>query len=58
MTNSRRVAYEPPKIRYRTAEEQAMNRGPALVVQFVNESRFANCEFANLFLDFDELQFG
>ena len=28
-----------------------------LVVQFVNESRFANCEFANLFFDFDELQF-
>ena len=29
-----------------------------LVVQFVNESRFANCEFANLFFDFDELRFG
>ena len=28
-----------------------------LVVQFVAESRFANCEFANLFFDFDELQF-
>ena len=28
----------------------------ALVVQFVAESRFANCEFANLFFDFDELQ--
>ena len=29
----------------------------SLVVQFVAESRFANCEFANLFFDFDELQF-
>ena len=28
-----------------------------LVVQFVAESRFANCEFANLFFDFNELQF-
>ena len=28
-----------------------------LVVQFVAESRFANCEFANLFFDFDEFQF-
>ena len=28
-----------------------------LVVQFVAESRFANCEFANLFFDFDESQF-
>ena len=28
-----------------------------LVVQFVAESRFANCEFANLFFDLDELQF-
>ena len=28
-----------------------------LVVQFVAESRFANREFANLFFDFDELQF-
>ena len=28
-----------------------------LVVQFVAESRFANCEFANLFFHFDELQF-
>ena len=27
-----------------------------LVVQFVAESRFANCEFANLFFDFDESQ--
>ena len=29
----------------------------SLVVQFVAESRFANCEFANLFFDLDELQF-
>ena len=29
----------------------------SLVVQFVAESRFANCEFANLFFDFDESQF-
>ena len=28
-----------------------------LVVQFVAESRFANCEFANSFFDFEELQF-
>ena len=28
-----------------------------LVVQFVAESRFANCGFANLFFDLDELQF-
>ena len=28
-----------------------------LVVQFVAESRIANCEFANLFFDLDELQF-
>ena len=28
-----------------------------LVVQFVNESRFANRGFANLFFDFDESQF-
>ena len=27
-----------------------------LIVQFVAESRFANCEFANLFFDFDESQ--
>ena len=29
----------------------------SLVVQFVVESRFANCGFANLFFDLDELQF-
>ena len=29
----------------------------SLVVQFVAESRFANCEFANLIFDLDELQF-
>ena len=28
-----------------------------LVGQFVAESRFANCEFANLFFDFDESRF-
>ena len=33
-----------------------LNHTP-LVVQFVAESRFANCEFANLFFDFDELKF-
>ena len=54
----RRGASNAARMRRESGERKRQRSDTrTLVVQFVAESRFANCEFANLFFDFDGLQF-